>query len=85
MKHPRKRRLVESKLSRATTDYVDRAARVVVSPGEVATVVVAHDSACGLLAGGDCNCVPDMTVTRADGRHADVGDVGEVDPARLPS
>lgn len=65
--------------------YLSRVLAVDVQPGEVAQVVVAHDSDCKQLRGGACTCAPDVTVVRGDARVADVSADGVVGPETRPS
>ena len=77
MKHrgPKHRKSKPSKV-RAKPAFLHRLIAIDVRPGEVAQVVVAHQTGCGQLHGGACTCDPDMTVTRSDGRMGDIGDAG---------
>lgn len=80
MKHRKPKR----KTSKAVPAYLSRA-MTAVSVGEVARVVIAHASDCARPRGGDCTCVPDLTVHHADGRLEDVDDEGRAGGGRRPS
>lgn len=56
-----------------------------VMAGEVTQVVVAHDSACPLLRGGQCGCTPDVSVKRSDALMQDVGVDGRHGEPVMPS
>lgn len=51
--------------------YIHRTAAAIqkglVSPGQIVNCQIQHDLTCKINSGGECNCYPDILVSRADG------------------
>ena len=84
MKHSNRRNRKDGAANRRRA-FLQRVAGVDVAPGEVAQVIVAHDSDCPALLGGVCACTPDVSVKRSDARVQDVASDGSVSDAAVPS